>query len=327
MNILVTGGAGYIGSVTVELLRESGHAVIVLDNLSRGFQPAVDKSIPFYEGNISDSELVGRIIDDHQIEACVHFAAFAYVGESVDDPSIYYNNNVAAGISFLDSLVKGGVKKLVFSSTCSAYGEPQYMPLDEKHPQNPKNPYAWSKFFMERIMEDYDRAYGLKFIALRYFNASGAIETRGEAHDPESHIIPIILQVALGQREKFSIFGDDYATDDGTCVRDYIHVADLADAHMRALILLNETEKSDFFNLGNGTGYSNLQVVEAARKITGHAIPIEMAPRRAGDPSLLIADATKALEMLSWQIKYPDLESIIKSAWAWHQAHPNGWED
>lgn len=327
MNVLVTGGAGYIGSVTVELLREKGYSVVVLDNLSRGFRPAVDTSLPFYEGNIGDKALVQSICEKHSIEACVHFAAFAYVGESVRDPSLYYQNNVASGINFLDALVASGVKKLVFSSTCSAYGEPQYTPIDEKHPQNPKNPYAWSKFMMERIMEDYDVAYDLKSVALRYFNASGAIETRGEAHDPETHLIPIILQVALDQREKIMIFGDDYPTADGTCVRDYIHIYDLAHAHWRALVYLSEGGESEKFNLANGSGYSIFEVISAARKVTGHAIPAEVAPRRPGDPSTLIGDATKALEMLSWQIKYPDLESIIQTAWNWHQSHPRGYAD
>lgn len=325
MNVLVTGGAGYIGSETVELLREKGYSVVVLDNLSRGFRPAVDASLPFYEGNIGDQDLVVKICQKHDIEACVHFAAYAYVGESVKDPSLYYQNNVVSGVNFLDALNRAGVKKLVFSSTCSAYGEPQYTPIDEKHPQAPKNPYAWSKYMMERIMEDYDVAYGLKSVALRYFNASGAIETRGEAHDPETHLIPIILQVALGQREKIMIFGDDYPTADGTCVRDYIHIYDLAHAHWRALVHLAEGGESEKFNLANGAGYSINEVIEVARKVTGHPIPAEVAPRRPGDPSTLIGDATKALEMLGWQIKYPDLESIVSTAWAWHTDHPQGY--
>jgi UDP-glucose 4-epimerase len=325
MAILITGGAGYIGSVTTELLRAEGEKVIVLDNLSRGHRAAVDPSVPFYRGNVGDRELIATIAAEHDLEACLHFAAFAYVGESVQHPRRYFRNNVEQGVGLLEGLLKAGVRKFVFSSTCATYGEPQTIPMDESHPQLPANPYGWSKFFMERILESYDQAYGLKFISLRYFNASGAIPERGEHHDPETHILPLTLAVALGKRESISVFGSDYPTPDGSAVRDYIHVADLAGAHIDAMRLLRRSQRSDVFNLGNGQGYSVLEVVEAARGVTGHPIPAVMAARRPGDPSHLVADASKAQRELGWKIKYPDLETIIETAWAWHRSHPDGY--
>lgn len=326
MTVLVTGGAGYIGSVTVELLRAAGASVVVLDNLSRGHREAVDSSVPFYQGDIGDAEIVGRIANDHDIEACIHFAAFAYVGESVSDPSLYFNNNVAQGIRLLDSLIAADIKNIVFSSTCATYGEPQTIPIDETHPQSPANPYGWSKFFMERILEAYDNARGLRFVALRYFNAAGAIETRGEDHDPEPHLIPNVLSAAEGRLPFVSVFGGDYPTPDGTCVRDYIHVADLADAHIRALEYLSNGGKSTHINLGNGHGYSVLEVVEAARRVTGKQMTAKMEPRRSGDPSHLVADSTKAYDVLGWKPKYPDLETIIESAWRWKLATRQGYD-
>jgi UDP-glucose 4-epimerase len=326
MAILVTGGAGYIGSVTVELLRQKGESVVVLDNLSRGHRAAVDREVPFYQGDIGDGELVQRIVKEHGISACVHFAAFAYVGESVTDPNIYFENNVAQGVKLLDALVAANVKQIVFSSTCATYGEPQMIPIDETHPQSPANPYGWSKFFMERILESYDRAFGLKFVALRYFNAAGAIPGRGEHHEPETHLVPNVLSAADGGLEFVSVFGSDYPTPDGTCIRDYIHVADLGDAHIRALDHLQKDNESTHINLGNGLGYSVLEVIEAARKVTGKNIEVKMEPQRPGDPSRLIADASKALNILGWKPAFPDLEAIIGSAWEWKQRHTEGYE-
>ena len=255
----------------------------------------------------------------------MHFSAFAYVGESVEKPEIYYENNLVQTLHLLDVLIKNDVKNFVFSSTCATYGEPQYTPIDEKHPQKPANPYGWTKFMVERAMEDYDRAYGLKFVALRYFNASGASHSHGEDHDPETHLIPLVLQTALGIRPHIAIFGDDYPTPDGTAVRDYIHISDLSQAHLLALEYLQNGGVSEFINLGNGSGYSVKEVIEASRKITGREIEAVIAPRRAGDPSKLVADSRKAREVLGWKPQFPELEKIIESAWAWHEAHPNGY--
>lgn len=325
MAVLVTGGAGYIGSVTVEMLRAQGRPVVVLDNLVYGHQPAVFDDTPFYQGDIGDTELVKRICREHDIEACVHFAAFAYVGESVVKPSVYYENNVAQGLRLLDALIASHVTHVVFSSTCATYGEPQKLPLDETHPQQPTSPYGASKLFMERIMRDYDVAYGLRFVALRYFNACGATRERGEDHDPETHLIPLVLHAAQGKRSHISVFGNDYQTPDGTCVRDYIHVADLASAHLAALDYLQGGGESTAVNLGNGQGYSVLEVIETAREITGRNIEVRIEPRRAGDPSHLVADATKARELFGWQTKYPSLKEIVSTAWEWHEKQPNGY--
>jgi UDP-glucose 4-epimerase len=327
MSILVTGGAGYIGSVTVELMREAGEDIVVLDNLSRGHRAAVDPAIPFYQGDIGDRELVMTICREHAIEACVHFAAFAYVGESVKQPEMYYANNVEQGVRLLGALVDSGVRKIVFSSTCATYGEPQRLPLDESHPQSPANPYGWSKFVMERMLEDYETAHGLQHVALRYFNACGAIPTRGEDHDPESHLIPLVLFAADGKNDTLTVFGDDYPTPDGTAVRDYIHVADLADAHIRSLRVLREGKGSQKINLGNGTGYSVKEVIDVVAEVTGREVPFTMGPRRAGDPSRLIADATRAHDVLGWEPKYPDLRTIVQHAWTWYTAHPTGYDD
>src|ERR1044072_6818589 len=269
MTVLVTGGAGYIGSVTVELLRMQGASVVVLDNLSRGHRAAVDRDVPFYEGDIGDRAFVRRIAQEHGVRSCIHFAAFAYVGESVNEPARYFENNVAQGIGLLGGLIEANVRRVVFSSTCATYGEPQRIPIDEAHPQQPTNPYGWSKFFMERILETYDSAHGLRFVALRYFNAAGAFENCGEHHEPETHLIPNVLAAAEGHLAYVSVFGNDYPTPDGTCIRDYIHVADLGDAHIRALNYLQQGSDSTHINLGNGQGYSVLEVVEAARQITG----------------------------------------------------------
>jgi UDP-glucose 4-epimerase len=291
---------------------------VVLDNLSRGYRDAVDPTIPFYEGNVGDRELVARIAREHDINACIHFAAFAYVGESVTEPALYYENNVAQGINLLGALVKAGVRQFVFSSTCATYGEPQQIPIDETHPQLPTNPYGWSKLFVERILADYDRAYDLKFVALRYFNASGASPDRGERHEPETHLIPLVLQTAQKKLDHVTVFGDDYPTHDGTCVRDYIHVSDLADAHALALGYLRNEGLSTAINLGNGAGYSVLEVIHAAREITQKDIPMEVEGRRAGDPSHLVADSSKARSVLGWHPQHAELSTIISSAWEWH---------
>jgi UDP-glucose 4-epimerase len=325
MAILVTGGAGYIGSAAVKDLIGRGETVIVLDNLVYGHRAAVDASGIFYEGEIGDESLVQKILDEHEIEACMHFSAYAYVGESVEKPNIYYENNFVQTLKLLDVLIKNNVKKFIFSSTCATYGEPQYVPIDEKHPQFPSSPYGWSKFMVERALADYDTAYDLKYVALRYFNACGASGECGEDHDPETHLIPLILFAAQGKRDSISIFGDDYPTPDGTAIRDYIHIADLSQAHLLALEHLRKNGASEFINLGNGSGYSVKEVVEAARKTTGVNIEAKIAPRRAGDPSRLVADARKARKVLGWNPQFPEIEKIIESAWEWHEANPNGY--
>ncbi len=335
MAILITGGAGYIGSVTAQLLREHGKEVVVLDDLSRGHRQAVAPDLPFYQGRVGDRELVKRICTERQIEACVHFAAFAYVGESMDQPAVYFENNVAEGIALLDALLACEVKQLVFSSSCATYSEPEkgarqhsdMALIAETHPQNPASPYGWTKLIMERILESYDRAYGLKFAALRYFNAAGATVERGEDHVPELHLLPKILFVAQGRAPELKIFGDDYPTPDGTCVRDYIHVADLAEAHILALNYLRAGGASERLNLGTGQGYSVLECLETAREITGRDIAAVREPRRPGDASYLVADATKARKVLSWKPQYPELAEILHSAWNWRQAHPDGYGD
>jgi len=326
MAILVTGGAGYIGSVTAALLRERGEHVVVLDDLFRGHREAVPPGEPFYEGKIGDRELVLRITREHDIEACIHFAALAYVGESVNDPARYYTNNVEQGIALLDALMSASVRRVVFSSTCATYGEPQQVPISEEHPQSPTNPYGWSKLFMERIMQSYDPAYGLRFVALRYFNACGAgSPDLGEDHDPESHLIPNVLRAAQGKIAAVSVFGNDYPTPDGTPIRDYIHVLDLGAAHMLALDYLRDGGLSDYINLGNGQGYSVMEVIETARQVTGQPIPVKVEPRRAGDPSRLVANAEKARSILGWKPAHTELASIIRTDWEWRVKHPNGY--
>lgn len=315
--ILITGGAGYIGSVTAELLRARGESVVILDNLYRGHRDAVPTEVPFYQGDIGDRDLLSRITGEHKIEACIHFAALAYVGESVAEPARYFHNNVAQGLTLLDALLKAGVRRLVFSSSCATYGEPQQVPISEDHPQNPTNPYGWTKLMMERIMESYDHAYGLRFVALRYFNAAGATRERGELHEPETHLLPNVLRAAQGDIQAVSVYGDDYPTPDGTPIRDYIHVADLGVAHILALEHLRKGGESQQINLGNGQGYSVMEVIETARQITRLPIHVKIEPRRAGDPSRLIANATKAREVLGWEPTYPDLASIIRSDWEW----------
>ena len=326
MAILVTGGAGYIGSVAVEDLQARGEEVVVLDNLVYGHRQAVGENTAFYEGDIGDKDLVRKILSEHEIEACMHFSAFAFVGESVEKPQIYYANNFAQTLKLLDVLIEKNVRKFIFSSTCATYGEPQYVPIDEKHPQSPTSPYGWSKFMVERALADYDTAYDLKYVALRYFNACGASRNCGEDHNPETHLIPLVLFAAQGKRDSISIFGDDYPTPDGTALRDYIHISDLSQAHLLALEHLRKGGDSEFINLGNGQGFSVKEVIDAARKITGKPIEAKIAARRVGDPSRLVADAKKAREVLGWNPQFPDIESIIKSAWTWHETNPNGYE-
>lgn len=323
--ILVSGGAGYIGSVTVEVLRARGEQVVVLDNLSRGHRAAVARDAPFYNGNIGDRELVARIASEHEIEACIHFAALAYVGESVAEPARYFENNVEKGVSLMGALLKAGVRRVVFSSTCATYGEPQEVPIPETHPQQPTNPYGWSKLFMERILASYDRAYEMRYIALRYFNSAGATEQHGEQHEPETHLIPNVLLAAEGKLPAVPVFGNDYPTPDGTAIRDYIHVADLGTAHILALDYLRAGRASECINLGNGQGYSVLEVIETARRVTERPIAINIEPPRPGDPARLVADAEKARSLLGWQPAYPDLASIIRSDWEWRKKHSDGY--
>lgn len=325
MAILVTGGAGYIGGVTAERLKAKGEHVVVLDDLSRGHRASVGKDVPFYQGRVGDRALVARVAAEHKIEACIHFAALAYVGESVAEPARYFQNNVEQGIAFMGALLGAGIRRIVFSSTCATYGEPEKIPISEMSPQWPTNPYGWSKLMMERVLASYDRAYGLRFMSLRYFNAAGATEIRGEHHEPESHLVPNVLAVALGEIPEVPVFGTDYPTPDGTAIRDYVHVIDLAEAHIRSLEYLRAGGKSDFINLGTGQGYSVLEVIEAARKVTGHPIPTRFADRRPGDPAKLVAEATKARQVLGWTATQSDMANILKSQWEWRRKHPKGY--
>ena len=327
MGVLVTGGAGYIGSVAVEDLKNRGEEVVVLDNLVYGHRAAVAAGVPLYEGSIGDKALVARILSEHSVDACMHYSAYAYVGESVEKPAKYYENNFVETLHLLDALRESRVNKFIFSSTCATYGVPQHIPIGEDHPQWPINPYGWSKLMVERALHSYDEAYGLRFVALRYFNAAGASERCGEDHDPETHLIPLVLKAAMGKLAKVSIFGNDYDTPDGTAVRDYIHISDLSSAHLLALDHLRAGKQSDYINLGNGNGYSVKQVIDTAKKVTGRDIPVEAAPRRAGDPPQLVGDSRKAREVLGWKPQFPELEKIIASAWAWHESHPDGYED
>ena len=325
MAVLVTGGAGYIGSVFVEQLVAAGEEAVVLDDLSRGHRTAVHPGARLYEGSTGDRELVDRIARQHRLDACVHFAAFAYVGESVTEPARYYANNFTQAQVLFETLIARGVSRVVFSSTCATYGVPREVPIPESHPQWPINPYGWSKLFVERALADFDRAYGLRFVALRYFNAAGATARCGEDHDPETHLIPLVLQAAAGRRPSVSVFGTDYPTPDGTAVRDYIHVEDLGEAHLLALAHLRRGGGSEYLNLGNGTGYSVREVIETARRVTGRDVPFENAARREGDPPRLVGDARRARSVLGWEPKRPSLDDIVRSAWEWQQAHPDGY--
>lgn len=325
MAILVTGGAGYIGSVTVELLQRKGESVVVLDDLARGHRGSLGGGVPFYQGKVGDRILVERITKEHEINSCIHFAALAYVGESVENPAMYFENNVEQGVAFVGCLVKAGIRRIVFSSTAATYGEPKRIPIEEDDSQWPTNPYGWSKLFMERLLASYDRAYGLKFVALRYFNAAGATERSGEHHDPETHLIPNVLAAAADSSRHISVFGDNYPTPDGTPIRDYVHVSDLANAHILALDHLKHGGNSQFLNLGTGEGYSVFQVIESARKATGKTIRTKIEAPRAGDPARLVANGAKAKQVLGWTPE-SGLEAIIRSAWEWKLRHPRGYD-
>jgi len=325
-NILVVGGAGYIGSHMCKYLSNMGYIPIVLDNLSRGHREAV-KWGPLIESSIDDADVLDHIFQKFQILAVMHFAAFAYVGESVKFPLDYYRNNVSTTVTLLESMVKNNISNFIFSSTCATYGEPNKIPITETHPQNPMTPYGKSKLMVEQIIDDVKKAHGLSCIALRYFNAAGADpdEELGEDHRPESHLIPLVIQTALGQRETIEIYGDDYPTKDGTCVRDYIHINDIAQAHFLALELLLSGQSGEAFNLGNGNGYSVKEVIRIAREITGKRIKSKIVDKRPGDAAMLIGSSKKVTKELGWSPAFPDLRTIIESAWKWHRSNPNGY--
>jgi len=323
MNVFVTGGAGYIGSICVEELINAGHTVTVLDNLTEGHRSAVDSRARFIQGNLGDPELVNRSLRETQPEAIIHFAANALVGESMENPGKYFRNNVAYGLELLDAAVKNGVKKFVFSSTCATYGPPDMVPMTEDLPQRPINPYGESKLMFEKMLQWYEKIFGLEFVAFRYFNAAGASQKFGEHHRIETHLIPNVLKVPLGQAGECQIFGTDYPTPDGTCIRDYIHIVDLAQAHILAM----QPGRQGFYNLGNGEGYSVREVIGMCEKISGKKIPAIEKPRRPGDPPRLVASAERAIKELGWKPKFPKLEDIVSTAWAWHKAHPNGYPD
>ena len=329
MTILVLGGAGYICSHAVDQLVNQGYKVAVVDNLLTGHQAAVHPQAQFYKGDIRDKTFLRSVFEKEDIEGVLHFAASSLVGESVEKPLDYFNNNVYGMQILLEVMHEFKVKNIVFSSTAATYGEPEVSPITEKTPTNPKNPYGESKLMMEKMMKWCDQAYNMRYVALRYFNVAGAKSDAsiGEDHTPETHLVPIILQVALKQRDFLSIYGDDYDTPDGTCIRDYVQVEDLAVAHILALEYLKAGNESDFFNLGSNKGYSVKEMLEAARKVTGRDIPAKVAPRRAGDPSRLVASSDKAKEILGWQPKYTNINDIIKTAWDWHVSHPHGYEE
>jgi UDP-glucose-4-epimerase GalE len=326
MRVLVTGGAGYVGSHAAKQLVANGHDVLIVDSLAEGHQPSVGK-LAFIEADLLDKDRLAAAMKEHKTEAVMHFAAFAYVGVSVHDPAKYYNNNIVGSLALLNAMRDAGVNRIVFSSSCATYGIPERVPITEDHPQHPISPYGFTKLVIEQALADYSRAYGLGYAALRYFNASGAAAdgTIGEDHDPETHLIPLILQVALGQREYVEVFGTDYPTPDGTCIRDYIHVDDLGTAHVAAIEKLRPGMALKL-NLGTGHGASVQEVVNLCREVTGHPIPVRNAPRREGDPPALVADASAAKRELAWQARY-SMREIIESAWAWHRKHPRGYSD
>ena len=329
MTIAVLGGAGYIGSHTVAQLVKAGQDVVVLDNLITGHKRAVDPKARFYQGDIRDYHFLSQVFSQEKIDGIIHFAAFSIVPESMKDPLKYFDNNTSGMITLLEAMNQFGIKKIVFSSTAATYGEPKQVPIHEEDPQVPTNPYGESKLAMEKIIKWADVAYGIKFVALRYFNVAGAMPdgSIGEDHHPETHLIPISLQAAAGTRDGLQIFGDDYPTKDGTNVRDYVHVVDLAGAHILAMKYLSEGHDSNAFNLGSATGFSNLEILNAARKVTGQPIPAKIGPRRPGDPSTLIAASDKARTILGWAPKLDDVEQVIATAWNWHQTHPEGFGD
>jgi UDP-arabinose 4-epimerase len=321
VTVVVTGGAGFIGSHTCKVLAEKGFTPVAYDNLCYGHESAV-KWGPLECGDIADTERLSSVFRHYQPEAVIHFAAFAYVGESVDDPGKYYYNNVAGTLNLLNAMRSSGIDKIIFSSTCATYGIPEHTPISESHPQAPINPYGRSKLMIEWILEDYYKAYGIKYVVLRYFNAAGADPEAeiGENHHPETHLIPLVLDVAMGRREKLHVFGSDYATSDGTCVRDYIHVSDLADAHLLSLKHLQADGRSKVYNLGNGSGYSVKEVIAAATRVTGREIPWQADSKRPGDPPVLVGSSDRIIADLGWMPKFQEIESIIATAWKWHQS-------
>jgi len=323
--VLVTGGAGYIGSITTEQLVAQGHEVVVFDNLYQGHRAAVPPKAAFVPGDLAIKEHIRAAMAEHQPDAVMHFAAYSLVGESMQKPFKYLQENVNNGLNLLEAMCAQGVKKFILSSTANLFDRPERMPIAETERIIPGSPYGESKFIMERALHWLEKTHGVKSACLRYFNAAGASEERGEDHNPEAHLIPLVLKVALGQRERISIFGGDYPTPDGTCVRDYIHVCDLAQAHILALAALEQGSRT--YNLGNGRGFSVKQVIETAREITGHPIPVEIVPRRAGDSAVLVASSEKIRAELGWTPRFPALTDIIVSAWRWHQAHPHGYAD
>lgn len=330
MSVLVLGGAGYIGSHTVDRLVEAGKDVVVVDSLVTGHLAAVRKEAKFYQGDLADKDFMRKVFTENpDIDAVIHFAAFSLVAESMKDPLKYFDNNTAGMVKLLEVMNEFDIKYIVFSSTAATYGIPEKMPIYEDDPQLPINPYGESKLMMEKIMRWADEAYGIKFVALRYFNVAGAKPdgSIGEDHHPETHLLPIVLQVAMGEREKLQIFGDDYNTPDGTNVRDYVHPFDLADAHILAVDYLRNGNESSAFNLGSSTGFSNLEIVKAAREVTGKEIPAEIAARRGGDPDTLIAASEKARKVLGWEPEFDDIHKIIETAWKWHTTHPQGYND
>lgn len=324
-NILVTGGAGYIGSHTVKELEKQGFKPIVFDNLVYGHKEAVDCGL--IKGDLLNIEDLEKVFKDRSFDGVIHFAAYALAGESMEKPSKYFRNNIMGGLNLLDMMVKYNVKNIVFSSTCAIYGYPQKLPVAENESKKPVSVYGESKLMFEKVLDWYEKLYGIRNIRLRYFNASGAAldGSIGEDHKPETHIIPIAIEAALGKREKFVIFGNDYKTKDGTCIRDYIHVLDLASAHIKALEYLEKEGKSDYFNVGTGRGYSNLEIIKKVKEVSGKDFPVEMGERRPGDPDAIFADNSKIKKVLGWEAKYSDLDTIIKSAWGWHKKHPNGY--
>jgi UDP-glucose 4-epimerase len=324
MNVLVAGGAGYIGSVTAAELLAEGHDVVVYDNLTRGHREAVPTKARFVEADLADTDKLVRTLRTFHIDTIMHFAAHSLVPESMTHPELYYENNVVTGKRILDAMRVARVNFIIFSSTCATFGEPDVIPIHEDVPQRPTSPYGETKLAFERMLYWYHRLHGMNHCVLRYFNAAGAAHGRGEDHTPETHLIPIALQVALGQRPHLAVYGDDYPTPDGTCIRDYIHIVDLAQAHILAMRKAHDT--ATHYNLGNGAGYSVLEVIESARRVTGHPIPVQHTARRPGDPPRLIGASEKVRRELGWQPKYPELDRIVASAWEWHQAHPRGYK-
>ncbi len=329
MNVLVVGGAGYIGSHCVRQLIAAGHKPVVLDNLVYGHRAALADGVPFYEANLGDEAAVGKILRDEQIELVMHFAAYCYVGESVTEPLKYYFNNVSATLHLLNAMLAAGVKKFVFSSTCATFGVPETLPIHENLPQAPINPYGQTKLDIENALKALAHANGLSFAAFRYFNAAGAAEdgSIGEDHDPETHLIPVAIDVAVGKRPHIQLFGTDYPTPDGTCLRDYVHVDDLSRAHIAVFDKLATPGAQFFYNLGTGKPTSNREVIRAVEKVTGKPVKVVESPRRPGDPPALYADSSKAQRELNWKVKFADIESIVATAWKWHSAHPNGYGD